>query len=82
MPLIDENEEYAEVYVDGEGQHRWRIKAVENDDVLGDSGQGYSNQTEMFRALGRVSHRQPTLVQSKDAQTSGADMLRVVRVDG
>lgn len=75
-------EEYAEVYRDSEGASRWRIKAAENGDVLADSGQGYAHESDLFRALGRVTGRQPTIVETKGAPLPGPNSIRVVMIRG
>jgi uncharacterized protein YegP (UPF0339 family) len=40
-----------EFYEDGKGEHRWRVIAGNNSDVLGDSGEGYKNSLDCAKGL-------------------------------
>lgn len=45
---------YFELYQDGSGEWRWRIKA-RNGQVLGDSGEGYSSRAKAVEAVDRLN---------------------------
>jgi uncharacterized protein YegP (UPF0339 family) len=54
--LVDERE--FEVYEDAGGDYRWRLKAA-NGNVVADSGQGYSSESEADNAVERVQNYAP-----------------------
>jgi len=68
-------EDHVEVYRDKAGEHRWRYKAA-NGQVLAESGEGYQNVTDLMRSLGIVTHRQPTIIETKDV-VIGPNAIRV-----
>ena len=77
----DRSRDYAEVYVDAAGEHRWRYKAG-NGQVIAVSGEGYRNGIDALRGLGIVTGRVPTFdenAETKDVAV-GPNNIRVVRL--
>lgn len=56
-------------YRDSTGQHRWRVVARNNADVLGDSGEGYHNELDAAKGL-------LALVESVDVQALRAQIAQ------
>jgi uncharacterized protein YegP (UPF0339 family) len=54
--LVDERE--FEVYEDNEGDYRWRLEAA-NGNIVADSGEGYSSESEAEDAVERVQNYTP-----------------------
>lgn len=75
-------DDYVEVYRDDAGELRWRYKSANNVDILADSGEGYRNQSDLLAALGRVTQRTPTIVETKGVHPDGLGLIRVVMLDG
>lgn len=72
-------DDYVEVYVDEAGEHRWRYKAAGNHEPLAGPQEGYANMADMMKAIGQVTNRVPTIVETKDAPLPGTGTIRIVK---
>ena len=70
--------DFVEMYVDEQGEHRWRYKAA-NGAILADSGEGYEHMVDALRGIGAVTGRIPTVDETKSPLVD-ANAIRVVRL--
>lgn len=72
---------YIDVYQDKANQWRWRFRGG-NNETMADSGEGYQERMDMFRALEMVTGGWTGLISYFDAAGEKQEATVLSRVDG